>query len=293
MNLQEFYKIYKREIDASIRNALKEDKANSDISTRLLFDREGSKKPASANLTCKEDCVLAGVDIFKKVFRAIDRSASFHTYSKDGSYVRKGSVVLRMQAPIECLLVGERTALNYLQRMSGIATLTRCFVQMLKNKNAKILHTRKTTPNFRFFEIAAVKIGGGEFHRFDLSSSVLIKDNHIKALDGIRNVMDIVLSKKLIDKQKRNFEVEVKSVGELRYLLSNNYGRIQRVMLDNFPKDRIGQAVKLLKKHGIKIELSGGLNLQNFQRVQYWGIDYYSVGMLTHGYESIDFSLDF
>lgn len=292
MTLNEFYKIYKRELDANIKDALKEDKVNSDITNALLFGRKESKKPVSANLICKEDCVLAGVDIFKRVFWTINSSASFHTYFKDGSYVGKSSVVLKIKAPIDCLLVGERTALNYLQRMSGIATLTRCFVQMLKNKNAKILHTRKTTPNFRLFEIAAVKIGGGDFHRFDLSSSILIKDNHIKAMAGIRNVMDIVLSKKIPDTQKRKFEVEVKSLEELRYLLSNDYGRIQRVMLDNFRPDRISRAIKLLKKHKIKVELSGGLNLENFHRVQHGGIDYYSIGMLTHGYESIDFSLD-
>jgi len=177
--------------------------------------------------------------------------------------------------------------------MSGIATLTNKFVWLLKYNNSKILHTRKTTPNFRIFEVAAVKIGGGEIHRLDLSSSVMIKDNHINALNGIKNTFDLILSQKLSRRQKNKFEIEVDSIDELKYLIQAHSGIIKIVMLDNFGVHDIKLALNLLINQDIKVELSGGITLSNFPQIQFPGIDYYSIGMLTHGYKSIDFSLDF
>ena len=292
MTLKQFYKYYEKDIEKSILSALKEDKYTDDITTKTLFKGRDSKITA-AELICKEVCLLAGTDIFKKVFSLIYPDTKYKIYYKDGDAVDKGNKILNVYAPITFLLSGERTALNFLQRMSGVATLTNRFFKMLKYKNAKILHTRKTTPNFRLFELAAVKIGGGEFHRLDLSSYVMVKDNHIEALGGIEDTLKIAFSQKLKSKQKHNFEVEVKTLGELQLILDNYSNNVRVVMLDNFKTDEIGKAVKLLKKHNIKIELSGGINLKNFNILQSEGIDYYSIGALTHGYKSIDFSLEF
>jgi nicotinate-nucleotide pyrophosphorylase (carboxylating) len=246
MTLKEFYKKFGSQMESHIINSLNEDNVNRDITTQLLFDKKLSNHMTKARLVCKEDCVLAGKDIFLRVFKLIKPSLSFSSKFNDGDFIRKGSVVLSLEAPNYVLLAGERTALNYLQKMSGVATLTRQFVKKLKYPGSKVLHTRKTTPGFRIFEIAAVKTGGGDFHRMDLGSAVLIKDNHIKI-----------------------------------------------IMLDNLIRPEIQKALKLLKNSRIKIELSGGINLHNISKIQFPGIDYYSVGSLTHGYKSIDYSLEF
>ena len=293
MTLSDFYKIYGREIDSHIFRSLKEDKVNHDITTNLVLDKNFFKKTIPAQLLCKEDCILAGRDIFIRVFKTLFSKLKYKVNYKDGESIKKGSVVLTLNAPASVLLKGERTALNYLQRMSGVATLTHKFVSLLKYPGSKILHTRKTTPNFRFFEIVAVKIGGGDFHRIDLSSAVLIKDNHIEALGGIKNTMHLLGVKSLTRKQTFRFEIEVKSVAELVQLLENNKKIIKIVLLDNFDLKQTEKALKLLKNQQIKVELSGGISLENFLKVQFRGIDYYSIGSLTHGYKSIDYSLEF
>ncbi len=293
MTLSEFYKIYGKEIDSHIFRSLKEDKVNHDITTDLVFDKDSSKKVVTAHLLCKENCILAGRNIFIRVFRILYPRLSYKAFYKDGDSLKKGSVVLTLKAPVRVLLKGERTALNYLQRMSGVATLTDKFVSRLKYSGSKILHTRKTTPQFRLFEIAAVKIGGGDFHRIDLSSAVMIKDNHIEALGGIKNTIQLIQKKRLTGKQKNRFEIEVKSIEELIYVLKNAKNIIKIVMLDNFDASDTKKALKLLINQRIKVELSGGITLDNFSINQLPGIDYYSIGSLTHGYKSVDYSLEF
>jgi len=293
MTLKQFYKKYDKQFDAAIKNALIEDRVRNDITTSLFFKGKDGDKIINAKLLCKEDCVLAGLDIFKRVFRTLNPAVRFRGPFKDGQRVRNKTIVLEIKSSLRTLLEGERTSLNFLQRMSGIATLTDKFVKNLKYRDSRILHTRKTTPNFRLFELAAMKIGGGDFHRFDLSSSVMIKDNHIEALGSIGEVIRIINRKKLTNKQKPRFEIEVKSISELKRVLKETKNYVRIVMLDNFPRKDIRLAVSLLKKHKIKTELSGGINLNNFKNIQIKGIDYYSVGMLTHSYKSIDFSLEF
>lgn len=293
MTLKEFYKIHDKEINQAISSALKEDRVHNDVTTELLLSSNKGDKKLNAVLLCKEDCILAGLEIFKRVYRQIDKKAVFKSYSKDGGRLKKGTKVLEVKTSLRNLLIGERTALNFLQRMSGIATLTNTFVKKLKYKEAKILHTRKTTPNFRVFETAAVKTGGGDFHRLNLASSVMIKDNHMLSLGNMHNVMGYLLSKKKSVKLKHKFEIEVKTFEELDAVIKYGKGIVKVVMLDNFDPAKLNKAISLLKHNGFKIEVSGGINLQNFAKYQRKGIDYYSIGGVTHSYKSADFSLEF
>jgi nicotinate-nucleotide pyrophosphorylase (carboxylating) len=293
MTLKEFYKIHDKEMSRVIASALKEDKVNGDVTTNLLLSGKAGSEKLNAVLLCKEDCTLAGLEIFKKVYRQIDKAVSFRSYRKDGDKVRKGTKVLEVRTSRKNLLIGERTALNFLQRMSGAATLTSTFVSRLKFKDARILHTRKTTPNFRLFETAAVKTGGGDFHRLSLGSSVMIKDNHILALGNITDVMNFLKRKKLSSGLKHKFEIEVKTSKELETVIKLGKGIIKVVMLDNYHTAKLNKAIGLLKANDFKIEVSGGINLQNFDKYQRKGIDFYSIGGLTHSYKSADFSLEF
>jgi len=174
--------------------------------------------------------------------------------------------------------------------MSGIATLTKKYVKLLKYKDSHILHTRKTTPNFRVFEIAAVKTGGGDFHRLSLSSAVMVKDNHIEACGSVENVLKVLKKWKLYPNR---LEIEVKNMNELETVVQHGKGLVKIVMLDNFSELFLDKAVKILKKNSFKIEISGGINEKNFMKNQKKGIDYYSIGALTHSYKSADFSLEF
>jgi nicotinate-nucleotide pyrophosphorylase (carboxylating) len=293
MTLKDYYRRYGNVIAEAIADSLKEDRIKNDITTKLLLSPKEGNQRSSAVLWCKEDCVLAGLDIFRRVYRQIDSSVRFKSRHIEGAKLRKGTKVIEVSASLKTLLTGERTALNFLQRMSGIATLTNAFLKKLKHKDAKILHTRKTTPNFRVFEAAAVKTGGGDFHRLSLDSYVLIKDNHIEALGGIEPLLNFLKLKNLSSKQKQKFEIEVKSFKELDAVIKHGRGVIKTVMLDNFKPGDIEHAAGMLKKAGFKTELSGGINLSNFSKYQKKGIDYYSIGALTHSYRSVDFSLDF
>ncbi len=293
MTLKEFYNKYNKEISESILLALKEDEIYNDVTTSLLLKDQAVDKNLKAILLCKDGCILAGLDIFKKVYKLIDPEVKFKTFSKDGDRIKKGMKVLEVTASRRTLLVGERTALNYLQRMSGIATLTNSFVKQLKFKDAKILHTRKTTPGFRLFEAAAVKTGGGDFHRLSLSTAVMIKDNHTKALGGIVSVMDFLLRQKINYRLKQKFEIEVKTLNELDSVVKFGKGLVEIVMLDNFKPKNLEKAIYNLKNNGFKIELSGGINMRNFSKKQQKGVDFYSIGALTHSFRSCDFSLEF
>src|SRR4030095_841482 len=263
MTLKEYYRKYNKQINEAISSALQEDKVRNDITANLLLKGNAGDKKLTARLLCKQESVLAGLEIFKKVYRQISHDISFNSYYKDGDKIREGKTVLEVRASVRNLLIGERTALNFLQRMTGIATLTNSFVKKLKY-GAKILHTRKTTPNFRIFEAAAVKTGGGDFHRLNLNSSVMIKDNHIEAAGTIDKVLNILRRKPLKNlsrEQKQKFEIEVKSFKEIASVVNFGKGLVKVVMLDNFKPRQMADAVKVLKKNGFRIEVSGGINL--------------------------------
>ena len=291
MTLKEFYLKYNKKIDEAISKALNEDEVTRDITSDLFKDALKDKK-VTAVLVCKEDCVLAGLDIFKRVMLKTDRHVKFITFRNDGSRIRNKTRVMKLIAAADKLLAAERTALNFIQRMSGIATLTDMFVKKNKYKKAKILHTRKTTPNFRLFELMAVKTGGGDFHRISLGSSVLIKDNHIKAAGGIVNVLKLIgtRSKAL---HGRKLEIEINDFNQIKSLLEYGKGIIDVVMLDNFTAEDAASASKILKQNAFKVEISGNINHGNFELYQNRYADYYSIGMLTHSYKSVDFSLEF
>lgn len=293
MTLKQYYKIHEKEIVSLIALALKEDKVRNDITTSLTFGKGKGRRVISAVLLCKQDGVLAGIEIFKRVYKQVNKKITFLANHKDGDLIFKGNPILEIKGPVKDLLVGERTSLNFLQRMSGVATLTRGFVSRLKYEGSIVLHTRKTTPNFRIFELAAVKTGGGDFHRYDLSSSVMIKDNHEIGGGSLEMALEKIDFTRLNKNLLKKFEVEVKSMHELE-LIAGKYSKyVKVVMLDNFNPHEIAKAVQILKAKKIKIEISGGINDENFDKMQYPGVDYYSIGMLTHSYKSLDFSLEF
>ncbi len=269
-----------------IKMALKEDIGTGDITTDNLIP---SKNISTANILLKEEGIISGLKIFKAVFDSIDKKTKIKFFVKDGDKLKKGTVIGEIKGSTRTLLKGERTALNILQRMSGISTVTNSFTKKLNNSKIKILDTRKTTPNFRLFEKLAVKIGGGTNHRTGLYDMMLIKDNHIEANGGIENTLERLA---LI---KKNFkvEIEVKDLFELMIVCTLGKGIVDIIMLDNFSIENVKEAVKIVDGN-FKIEISGGINMDTISRyTKIKGIDFISIGALTHSAKSLDISLDF
>lgn len=269
-----------------IKMALKEDIGTGDITTDNLIP---SKNISSANILLKEEGIISGLKIFKAVFDSIDKNTKIKFFVKDGDKLKKGTVIGEIKGSTRTLLKGERTALNILQRMSGISTVTNSFTKKLNNSKIKILDTRKTTPNFRLFEKLAVKVGGGTNHRTGLYDMMLIKDNHIEANGGIENTLERLA---LI---KKNFkvEIEVKDLFELMIVCTLGKGIVDIIMLDNFSIENVKEAVKIVDGN-FKIEISGGINMDTISRyTKIKGIDFISIGALTHSAKSLDISLDF
>ena len=237
---------------------------------------------------------MAGSDVACEVFKFLDPDIKFVRVIKDGAKFKSGEVLFKITGKLSAILTGERTALNFLQHLSGIATLTNKFVEKIAGTSAKILDTRKTTPGLRELEKHAVKCGGGENHRMGLWNMILIKDNHIKVVGGIREVISKIIPQNA--GQKSRIEIEIKDLGELKEALQYP---IDRVMLDNMGIPQIKEAVKIVKsripntEHRTpKIEVSGGVNLNNVREIAETGIDYISVGALTHSAPAIDMSLE-
>jgi len=263
-----------------IKYSLAEDVGTGDITTDNL---NISHKIADAVVLAKQDCIIAGIDVAIRVFNTIDPDIQSTKRNSDGDYVEKDARVLLLRGSISSLLKAERVALNFLQRLSGIATLTRKFVEATKGTNAKILDTRKTTPLLRELEKYAVRMGGGYNHRLGLYDAVLIKDNHITAVGSITQAV-----KTIRDALPNTFvEVEVKNLEELQEAIDN---KVDRIMLDNMDPEAIRKAMKITNKK-VELEVSGGINLENVKEVAATGVDYISVGAITHSYQSCDFSL--
>lgn len=276
------------EIDKLIQSALKEDIGSGDVTSEKLIDK---KKTSRAILLLKEDSVISGLEIFKRVLEHIDKTTKIKFYSKEGQYYKSGKILAKITGNTISLLKGERTALNILQRMCGIATSVYTSKKLLNNSKIKILDTRKTTPNFRVFEKLAVKQGGGENHRFGLYDMMLIKDNHIEAAGGLKNVL-LKLSK-IKSNLKCKVELEVKNLNELEIVLNSGEKLVDIIMLDNFKISEVKDAVKLINNK-FKIEISGGINQKNISKYsKIKGIDYISSGALTHSSKSTDIALDF
>lgn len=268
-------------IDDLILMALKEDISSEDITTNSVM-RE--KKLGTVQLICKQDGVIAGLEIFKKVFELLDRETVTKLYFKDGDKVKKGDLLGEVEGDIRVLLSGERTALNYLQRMSGIATYTNNMVKLLEDSSVKLLDTRKTTPNMRIFEKYAVKVGGGNNHRYNLSDGILLKDNHIDAAGGVANAIKMA---KEYAPFVRKIEVEVENLDMLKEALEAG---ADIIMLDNMAPEMMKEAVKLTRGKAVT-ECSGNITKENIQTIIDTGVDYVSSGALTHSAPILDVSL--
>jgi nicotinate-nucleotide pyrophosphorylase (carboxylating) len=263
-----------------IKYSLLEDIGTGDITTDNLSI---SHKIADAVVLAKQDCILAGMDVAIQVFTTVDSDIKFTRKNRDGDFVKQGTTVLELRGNICSILKGERVALNFLQRLSGIATLTRKFVTATEKTKARILDTRKTSPLLRELEKYAVRMGGGYNHRMGLYDAVLIKDNHITAVGSITQAVNQIRNAN----PNTFIEVEVKNLEDLKEAIDN---KVDRIMLDNMDLEMIGKAVKITNKQ-IELEVSGGINLENVKEVAATGVDYISVGAITHSYKSCDFSL--
>lgn len=268
-------------IDDLILMALKEDISSEDITTNSVM-RE--KKLGTVQLICKQDGVIAGLEIFKRVFELLDRETVTKLYFKDGDKVKKGDLLGEVEGDIRVLLSGERTALNYLQRMSGIATYTNNMVKLLEGSSVKLLDTRKTTPNMRIFEKYAVKVGGGNNHRYNLSDGILLKDNHIDAAGGVANAIKMA---KEYAPFVRKIEVEVENLDMLKEALEAG---ADIIMLDNMSPEMMKEAVRLTRGKAVT-ECSGNITKENIQTIIDTGVDYVSSGALTHSAPILDVSL--
>ena len=267
--------------DDLILSALKEDITSEDITTNSVMP---DYKLGEVELICKEDGVIAGLEVFKRVFTLLDENTEVTFNCKDGDRVTKGQKLGIVKGDIRVLLSGERTALNYLQRMSGIATYTRNIADLLEDSNTKLLDTRKTTPNMRVFEKYAVKVGGGHNHRYNLSDAILLKDNHIGAAGGVKEAVKMA-------KEYASFvckvEVEVENLDMLKEALEAG---ADIIMLDNMSVEDMKEAVRLTQGKAVT-ECSGNVTKENVARLVDIGVDYISSGALTHSSPILDLSL--
>ena len=267
--------------DQAILSALREDITSEDITTNSVM-REYKK--GEVDLICKQDGVIAGLCVFERTFKLLDANTEIEFFAKDGDRVTKGQKLAVIRGDIRVLLSGERTALNYLQRMSGIASYTRIIADMLKGSKTKLLDTRKTTPNMRVFEKYAVKVGGGYNHRYNLSDGILLKDNHIGAAGSVKQA---ILMAKEYAPFVRKIEIEVENLDMLKEALEAG---ADIVMLDNMSIDDMKEAVRLTAGKA-ETECSGNVTKENVAKLVEIGVDYISCGALTHSAPILDLSL--
>ena len=276
---------YDEQLQHLIKNALAEDIGDGDHSTLSSIDANAKGK---AILKIKEDGILAGVEVAKKIFTYVQPNILFTAYKKDGDQMKVGEIAFEVEANVHSILQAERLVLNTMQRMSGIATLTKKYTDKLKGYKTKLLDTRKTTPNFRLLEKEAVKIGGGTNHRFGLYDMIMLKDNHIDYCGGIEKAInkayDYVQSKKMDLK----IEVETRSLEDVEKVMA--IGKVNRIMLDNFTPEKIVEALQIIKGK-YETEASGGIQYDNLERYAATGVDYISSGAIIHQSKSLDLSL--
>lgn len=268
-------------VDELIKMALREDISNEDVSTNSVMS---DFQLGTVQLICKQDGVICGLWVFERTFKLLDNNTQVTAYVKDGDEVKKGQLVAELVGDIRVLLSGERVALNYLQRMSGIATYTHQMVALLNGSKTRLLDTRKTTPNMRIFEKYAVKVGGGCNHRYNLSDGILLKDNHIGAAGGVKNA---VLKAKQYASFVRKVEVEVETLEQVAEALEAG---ADIIMLDNMSADDMKAAVKLINGRALT-ECSGNVTRENISRILDTGVDFVSSGALTHSAPILDLSL--
>lgn len=279
-----FY-LQEEHIKAFIHQALQEDLGTGDHSSLSTIPK-GTISRAKAII--KEDGILAGVALARTIFHEVDPNLKVTHFLKDGDAVKKGDIVLSVEGPVHAILAAERLVLNCMQRMSGIATYTKHLVSLISHTGAKLLDTRKTTPNFRIAEKWAVKIGGGENHRFALYDMIMIKDNHVDYAGGITKAIRGAKQYLADEGLSLDIEVETRNLEEVSEALAE--GGIRRIMFDNFPLELLKAGVQLVNK-AVETEASGGINESSIVSIAETGVDYISVGALTHHVRSIDISL--
>lgn len=272
-----------KDIDPIIEAALEEDMPHGDITSENVIPSDMTSK---AVIMAKEGGILAGIDVVKRVFAKVDSTIFFKSLFKDGQAVKRDDKLAELSGKSISLLKGERTALNFLQRMSGIASTTFLFVQALKGSQTKVLDTRKTTPGLRILEKYAVRMGGGRNHRFNLSEMVLIKDNHLRL---VGSVSEAVKRARERVRSGTKIEVETTSLREVKEALQCD---ADMVMLDNMSLDEIKKVVDWVKGR-IPLEVSGNIDLDKAKEVASLEVDFISVGSLTHSYKSLDISMEF
>lgn len=267
--------------DHLILEALKEDISSEDVTTNSVMKKAVK---GEVDLICKQDGIIAGLEVFARVFQLLDADTEVQLYCKDGDEVKNGQLMGKVLGDIRVLLSGERVALNYLQRMSGIATYTHSVASLLEGSHTKLLDTRKTTPNMRIFEKYAVRVGGGYNHRYNLSDGVLLKDNHIGAAGSVAKAVQMA---KEYAPFVRKIEVEVENLDMVREAVEAG---ADIIMLDNMSTEEMQEAIRIIDGRA-KTECSGNVTRENIGRLTSLGVDYISSGALTHSAPILDISL--
>ena len=268
-------------VDPLILSALREDITSEDVSANSVMR---DVQMGEADLICKEDGIICGLQVFERVFKLLDEESSVEFFVKDGDSVSKGQLMAKLRGDVRVLLCGERTALNYLQRMSGVATYTRSMAQLLEGTKTKLVDTRKTTPNNRIFEKYAVKVGGGNNHRYNLSDGVMLKDNHIGAAGGVKKAVEMARE---YSSFVRKIEVEVENLDMVREAVEAG---ADIIMLDNMTHDQMKEAIRYIDGRA-EIEVSGNVTRENIASLADLGVDIISSGALTHSAPILDISL--
>ena len=278
---------FDQELEILVNAAIREDVGEGDHSTLSTIPADAKGK---AILKIKDEGVLAGVDVAQKIFQLLDPQSRFNIYRNDGDDLVFGDIAFDLHANIHTILKGERLVLNVMQRMSGIATLTRKYTDKLKGYHTRVLDTRKTTPNFRLLEKEAVRIGGGINHRFGLYDMIMLKDNHIDYCGGLEKAIDLAHQYVQRVKPGLKIEVETRSLEDVTRVVQMGKGKVFRIMLDNFEPASISKALEIING-AFETEASGGINLENLEVYAKTGVDFVSVGALIHQAKSLDLSL--
>jgi len=277
--------VFDNQLQFLVTNALKEDIGDGDHTTLSCIPPDARGK---AILHIKQDGILAGMEIAEKILKLKEPGAKFTSYKQDGDVMRDGEEAFVAEATVHTILQCERLILNCMQRMSGIATLTRQYVDRLQRYKTRVLDTRKTTPNFRLLEKEAVRIGGGLNHRFGLYDMILLKDNHVDYAGSIEAAIEKASAYRQAHKLHLKIEVETRNLDEVKRVLA--VGKVDRIMLDNFTPRQLAEALSLIGDR-FETEASGGINLNNIEDYARTGVDYISVGALIHQARSLDLSL--
>ncbi len=267
--------------------SLREDVGNGDHSSLSCISKD---EMGEMKLLVKEDGILCGVDVAREVIRQVDEKIEMDLYMHDGDPIKKGDIVFKLTGPACSMLTAERNILNFMQRMSGIATTTHQYVEMVKDTGVTLLDTRKTTPNMRIFEKYAVKVGGATNHRFGLFDMMMLKDNHIDFAGGIENAIDAANKYQKDNGLDLKIEIETRNLEDVKRVMA--HGGVHRIMFDNFTPDQIVEGVKLVN-HQYETEASGGIVKETLRDYAVTGVDFVSIGAFTHHIASLDLSLKF